>query len=1077
MKTKFNGILTLLLAFVVQISFAQTTVSGTVSEENGPLPGANVIIKGTNTGTQTDFDGNYSIQASPTDVLVFSFVGFASQEIVVSTQTSINVTLASDNALDEVIVTAQGIKREKKALGYAVTTVSAEQVEQKPQTDLVRALNGKIAGVDITGAGGATGSATNIRVRTSVSLNGNNQPLYIVDGVPFESGANQVGGFGDGSTNTSSRTLDLNPDNIETISVLKGFSAANLYGSQGRNGVILITTKAGSSGGKDANKKFEISVTNTSYITEIANLPDYQNTYGQGADQTFNPGFVGNWGAAFSDLDTVIHPYANGRNPGFEDLFPEFFGIEIPYEAQPDNVSDFFRSGLGRTTSIGASSSFDKGNISFNFANTTEDGYIQENSLRRDNFSVGGNLNLTNKFTLGGTLNYVNNNLTTPPISAGNAAGAISIFERLLYIPRNLDLTNLPFSNPVTGASVYYRPDLENPYWLLENSANRSDTRRTFGSFRAGYEFNDHINFLYTYGFDTYSDEQTFHVNRGGVATTEYQIGYLRTTRSTNQITNHRAVLNFSDYKFGNDNFTFNAILGGEARSDDFSRDGIASTDQIVFGRVNHDNFINHSNLDPITGVDLQFDQKQNIVGLFTELQLDYKNYLFATLSGRNDWVSNVQVDNRSLFYPSASLSFIPTAAIEGLKSNAINYLKVRANFAQSAGFPDGFPTVQTLNSNGNAFQGNNGPVTTNTLSLAQANPDLRPELHTEYEVGLEARLFNNRVTLDASVYTRKSEDQILTQNLPPSTGFTSRQFNAGRIDGEGIEIGLTIDAIKNDNFQWSITNNFTAAETEVVSIPEEEIVIAGFNNLGNAAIEGQPLGVIIGSYFIRDDAGNILVDATNGTTQGRYLTSNDVAGVDPTQVIGDPNPDWKLTTINSFTYKNITLSGQLEYTHGGDIYSLTNQLLLLRGVTRDTEDRESTTILPGVVGNPATGQPVLDANGQPIQNNVQIGANDIFFQDVFRAAEGSIWDASTIRLREVSIGYKLPEKFLEKTPLGSLNFTLSGQNIWYKAVNVPEYTNFDPEVLSTGVGNGQGLDFLTAPTTKRFAISVKATF
>lgn len=429
------------------------------------------------------------------------------------------------------------------------------------------------------------------------------------------------------------------------------------------------------------------------------------------------------------------------------------------------------------------------------------------------------------------------------------------------------------------------------------------------------------------------------------------------------------------------------------------------------------------------------------------------------------------------MFYPSASLSFIPTSAFEGFKSNSVNYLKVRANYASSAGFPNGFPTVQALNSVGNSFESTSGAVTTNTLSLVQANPDLDPELHQEVELGIEGRFFNQRVTLDASVYTRRSRDQILTQNLSPSTGFTSRQFNAGRIDGEGVEIGLTVDLIKSNNFNWTSINNFSASETEVVSIPEETIIIAGFTNLGNAAIEGQPLGVIIGSYFIRDDAGNILVDAANGTTQGRYLTSTDVAGVDPTQVIGDPNPDWKLTSINSFSYKNLTLSAQIEYTHGGDVFSTTNQNLLLRGVTRDTEDRESTTILPGVIGDPSTGLPVLDANGQVIQNTTQIGTNDIFFQNVFNANEAAVYDASTIRLRDVSLSYKLPSKFLDKTPFGSLNFNLSAQNIWFKAINFPDHTNFDPEVLSTGAGNGIGLDFQTAPTSKRIAFSVKATF
>ncbi len=1077
MRTKFSGILTLFLAFVVQITFAQEkTISGTVTDDKGlPLPGVNIVVKNTATGTQTDFDGNYTIETNRGAVLTFSYVGFTTKEVVVADGDTVSVQLeAAASQLEEVVVTAQGIRREKKSLGYAVSVIKNDEIEQKPESDLNRALNGKIPGVQITGSGGATGSGTNVIVRTNISINGDNQPLYIVDGVPFESSANTVGTFTGGTTSTSNRTLDLNPDNIENISVLKGLSAANLYGSRGRNGVILITTKAGAT--QQSNKKFEVSVSNTTYTTEISNLPDFQNTYGQGADQVFNPGFVGNWGTAFADLETVVHPYANGRNPGFDQLFPQFFGIQIPYVAAENNVADFFRTGLGRSTSIGVTNSSEKGNINFSYNNTDEDGYIPGNNLRKNSFSIGGNLRLDNNFNVGGTINYVNTTLKTPPITASNGANAISIFERLLFIPRNLDLSNLPFSNPLDGSSVYYRPDLENPYWLLENSGTNSDTRRTYGSFNVGYTFNDHINLQYTFGLDTYSDTQRFFVNKGAIDRVEYQVGYLRTTRSTNQILNHRAILNFDDYRTGG--FRFGALVGFESRSDLFRRDGIASTNQIVFGRVNHDNYLNHANLDPITGVDLQFDSRINVVGFFGEVKMDFNDYLYATVSGRNDWTSNVQPENRSIFYPSASLSFIPTSAFDGLRSDVLNFLKIRGGYATSAGFPGGFNTVQQLNSNGNAFVDPSGnPTTTNTLSGFQANPDLKPELHKEVELGIEANFFNGRITLDASVYSRISEDQILQEPLAPTTGFTARFFNAGRIDGEGVEVALGFTPIKTDSFTWNVSNNFSAYETEVKELPQNRVITAGFGTLGNAAILGQPLGSIVGTYFIRDDQGNILVDAANSTTEGRYITSNDVPVDDVIGIIGDPNPDWKLTTINSFSYKGLTLSAQIEYTHGGDIYSNTATSLLLRGVTRDTEDRESTTILPGVIGNPATGEPLLDSNGQTIPNTVQIGANDIYFQNIFRADEASIFDGTNLRLRDVTLGYKLPETFLAKTPFGSLSFALSGQNLWYKAYNFPKYLNFDPEVLSTGVGNGQGLDFLTAPTSKRYSFSIKATF
>ena len=1077
MRTKYSKVLTLFLAFVVQFTFAQNkTITGSVTDDSGlPLPGVNITKKGSSSGTQTDFDGNYSIEASVGDILNYSYVGFASQNITISNQTKIDVQLTQDaSELEEVVVTAQGIRREKKSLGYAVTTVKSEDIEQRPEADINRALNGKIAGVQITGSGGASGSGTNVIVRTNISVNGSNQPLYIVDGVPFESEANSIGTFTSGTTGASNRTLDLNPDNIESISVLKGLSAANLYGSRGRNGVILITTKAGSQAA--SSKKFEISVSNTSYITQISNLPEFQNTYGQGADQVFNPGFVGNWGAPFSEIESVVHPYANGRNPGFDEIFPQFFGIEIPYEAAEDNVSDFFRNGIGRSTSVTVSNASEKGNINFSFNNTDENGYIPQNTLFKNSINVGGNLKLNNNFDVGGTINYVNTKVKSPPITAANGANAISIFERLLFIPRNLDLSNLPFQNPLTDASVYYRPDLENPYWLLDNTGTTSDTRRSFGSLNAGYTFNDHINVKYTYGFDSYNEEQSFFVNKGAIDRVEYQNGYLRRTFSTNEIINHRFIFNASDYKIGD--VTLGALVGFESRADKFSRDGIVSTNQIVFGRTNNDNYLNQANLDPVTGLDLDFEDNRNTAGFFGEITADYGDFIFATISGRNDWVSNVQQENNSIFYPSASLSFIPTTAFEGLKSNVVNFLKLRAGYATSAGFPTLYRTTQQLNSVANSFVSVDGETTTtNTFSGIKSNPDLKPELHKEIEVGIEANLFSNRVNLDLSLYSRISEDQILQEPLSPSTGFTDRFFNAGRIDGEGIEVGLGIIPIKTDNFTWNLQNNFSAYETEVVELPQERVVYSGFGNLGNAAIVGEPLGTLVGTYYIRDNAGNILVDAANSTTEGRYITSNDVPVDDVTGIIGDANPDWKLTTINSFSYKGLTLSAQVEYTHGGDILSTTAQNLLLRGVTRDTEDRESTTILPGVLGNPNTGLPILDSNGNSIPNTVQIGANDIYFQNIFRADEGYVFDGSHLRVREVSLSYQFPKTMIEKTPFGSLSVSLAGQNVWYKAFNFPEFLNFDPEVLSTGVGNGQGIDFQTAPTTKRYSISIRATF
>ena len=1072
MKTKFSGILTLLLAFVVQISFAQTTVSGTVSEENGPLPGASVLIKGTTTGTQTDFDGNYSITANPTDVLVFSYVGYATQEITAGIQSVLNVTLAADNALDEVIVTASGVKREKKALGFAVTTLDAESVEQKPESDLVRSLNGKIAGVQITGNSGATGSGTQFLIRGASSINGGNAPLFVVDGVPFEGGAVTNGAnFTTGSTTTSNRFLDLDPNNIESISVLKGLNAAVLYGQQGRNGVVLVTTKSGSSKDRSENKKLEVTINAQSYITQISNLPDYQNEYGQGAGNIFNSGFVGNFGSRFDSLDEVPHPYNADANAFDQaDAFPEFQGLFIPYEAVEDNVSNFFRDGFGSALNININGPSDgRSRFNLNVGYTDEDGFIPENNLRRYNISVGGGTQLTNKLSFDASILYSDSRVDTPPIAANNG-GASSVFTRTLFIPRNIDLNNLPFQNPITGQSVYYRTDQTNPLWLVNNSRNRSDTRRTFSRLSTRYDFSDTFSLSYRFGLDTFNTIDEFRINRGSVEQAALQAGYLRINNSQNTIIDQNLTFTANDISLGG-KVKFNGLLGSNIRRDAFSRNGTAHSNQIVFDVFTERNFVDQTNNDPVTGL-LDFESFQNVLGVFSELNFDYDDYLYLSLSGRNDWASTVEEDNRSLFYPGASLSFVPTS-VDGIgTSEAVNFLKVRTAYGTSARFPGPFNTQQTLGSNPNIFVDSNGNGTsTNSAQGFLANPDLRPELQEEIEIGVEGGFLRNRITLDASIYRRTAEDQILNQPLASATGFTNTLINAGTVRTDGIEIGLNFIPIKTDNFTYSITNNFTALDPIVTQLNVEPFAFSGFGNLGNFAAEGEPLGVIRGSFALRDDNGNLLINATDG----KIIDSNDL-GL-PIETIGDPNPDWNLTSIHSFAWKGVTLSAQFEYQQGGDIFSQTITQLLRRGVTEDTAiGRENTFILPGILADPNTGEPLLDGAGNTIPNNVQISHNNIFFINLVDPAGQGIYDASHFRIREVSLGYTVPEKFLEKTPFGQLAFTLAGQNLFVDAFNTPDGINFDPEQLSTG-GNGRGLEFQTGPTSRRFSFNVKASF
>lgn len=1080
MRTKLNGLLTLLLAFVVHISYAQDkTITGTVTDADGlPLPGVNIVVEGTTTGTQTDFDGNYAISASEGQTLLFTYIGQKPTTKVVGAGSVINVQMVEDaQALEEVVVTAQGIKREKKALGYAVSSVGADQLEQKTEGDVGRILSGKASGVNITQQSGMSGSATNIVIRGYQSFSQNNQPLFIVDGVPFSSDTNAQGDFEDGN-NGSSRFLDLDPNSIAEVNVLKGLSAATLYGEAGKNGVILITTKNGAAGGKP--KKSEITVTSSIFFNEIASLPDYTMKYGNGFDQAFG-WFFSNWGPSFEkdgragwgnsgnfpvtyDLQsdgTILHPFATaGSATGIPTAFPEYANTR--YEWKPyDSVGEFFKTGTVANISINAGGSSEDGKVSYNasFGHLEDEGFTRGNTLNRNTIGLGGRAILSNNFTISGTMNYSRTDFKSPPVALGDGNQVVgsgsSVFSNIFFTPRSVDLMNIPYSNPLTGGSVYYRQDnsIQHPLWTVENAQTRQLTNRAFGNLSLQYDLTENLNLLYRFGYDIYNERNTNYQNKGGVGvSTEYISGIYQTWDNNNVIWDHSIILT-GNYDLTEDlDMTFN--VGGTSRSTNYDRQGVASSGQNVYGVLRHFNFDLQN--------EIQYTTYKNVVGLYGQFDFGYKNFLYLTLNGRNDWVSNQSVDNRSLFYKGASFSFIPTTAIDGLQSqDGINFLKIRGGYGESAGFATGFPTSVDLSINTQDFINDaGGYVVTNSVSNTVANPNIKPEKYSEIELGIEGRFFNF-VNLDLSVYQRITKDLIINRPLDPSTGGTQIQTNVGEIEGKGIEIDLGLDVLQGENLNWSINSNFNSGYSEVTDLGADTdlITYAGYSNLGNAAIEGERLGVIVGSRIARDDDGNFLVDSS-----GNYI-SEEVDENDRLPVIGDPNPDFTLNVNNSFSYKGFNFSFLLNYVHGGDIYSQTVATLLGRGLVTDTDDRETSFILPGV-----------NTNGDP--NNVQINNSAYYFSNVlFGPSEMNIYDATTLRLQEVSLGYSFPKKFLDKTPFGSLSFTVSGFNLWYEAFNVPSSTNFDPNVAGLGVGNGRGFDWLNGPSSKRYGLSVKATF
>jgi len=1059
------------MAFFAMSSFAQTVVKGKVSGADGaPVSGASVKVVGSTTGTSTAADGTFSLSVSDLNrTLEITSVGFERLTVRAGSNLSNLQLTSATSGLQEVVVTAQGIRREKKALGYSVASVDKKALELRPDGDVVRLLNGKAPGVDILNASGMSGSGTNIIIRGVNTISGSSTPLFVVDGVPFDASTNSQASFVYGNT-TSSRFLDLDPNSIESINVLKGLSATTLYGELGRNGVVMVTTKNGAT--RKSNKKMEVTLTQSVFGNQVANIPEYQYSYGGGFDQSVGFAFFSNWGAKFKPdpgpYDSVNHPY---NTPALAAAFPEFQGAKVAFKPIRNTVKDFFRTGIIKTTSVGVSSGNANGSFNANYTYMDDQGFTPGNRLAKNTFGLGGNTKLSNNLTINGTFNYAITDYKAPPTATGFGSNpsASSVFGNLLYTPIAVDMLGLPYQNPLDGSSIYYRPanDIQHPLWTVNNSFTGQKVNRVFGNMSARYDLGKKMNLTYRVGYDNYSDYNFYSQNKGGtVGGNDFQLGFHRTSNGYNTIWDHSLLYNFQTDL--NSDWTVNVDAGVNSQDRRYEQNGQQSTQQLVFGLFDHDNFIIHDNTSE-GGGQLDFRSRFLSLGAFAQGVFSYKDYLYATVGGRNSWSSNLEKANRSIFYPSAALSFLPTSAIESLKNNKyINYLKLRAGYSTSANFGSPYQTRPILAIATNTFVDRAANIyNQNSISNRLPNPNLRPELLQELEVGFEGKFFNNRVNVDFTYYNRNSKDQILSRDLDPATGFTVTSINAGSVRNQGIELQLGYTVVRNKDWNWELTANYFQNRSKV-SLPSDikQIVIDGFSNEGLFAIDGYPLGVIQGSYALRDTGSTAVSAKPTGQrivdANGNYVSSNKLG------IIGDPTPDFKLTGISTLSFKGITFRMQWDYTQGGDMLAYTPGTVVGRGLTADTDfDRVKPLILPGVG---------LDGN----PNNVQISASAAYFNNLsgfFGTADIITYDATCIRLREASLSYSLPSSMLSKTPFGSLSLTFSGQNLFYNAPNFPKYVRFDPETSSLGVSNVRGLEYLSGPTSKRFGASIRVTF
>lgn len=1052
MKKNISRLLTLLLALVVQISFAQEkTVAGTVSDSSGfPLPGATVVIKGTPTGTSSDFDGKFAIKAETGATLVFSFVGYTTQEVLVGTSNTVNVKLKEDSeSLDEVVVTAFGIQRNTKDLGYAVSSVKTDAIVENSEPDLVRSLAGKVAGVDVNLSNGVAGGANRIQIRGQNTIGGSSQPLFIVDGIAFSNTELATSSQTSGGGSYESGISSLDPNNIESVTVLKSAAAASLYGSRAANGVIVITTKSGSSKTGVASKKLSIDVSSGLYFERIGNLPEYQNTYGPGTNFEY-ANFNGSWGARFDSRETIP------TWPNLLNAFPDQFGPTVPYVAQPNNVTDLFRTGVVRDNSVTATSRSENGNFSVTISDLNQEGYIPSNTYGRTSFAVGGSTKLPNNLTVGGSVNYTETDQLGGFFGNNQFAGAASSFARTLWLGRNWDL-NLPFTNPSTGASVTPNNGWDHPLWSWKNDRIVSNTNRLVTNLSLSYPINDNITTSFRVGYNKYA------INRDQIRNAASRAsltdgGTLQKDGFINTDIESTLLVNF-DYELSDD-FNLTAITGLNTLDNETERNSTLGTEFISPGIFTLENTITQL-------VQNDNGARKRNVGAFGDVTLGFKDYAFLNVTGRNDWSSSLPKENRSYFYSSASLSLILTEALK-IDSDILTYAKLRGGFA-SVGRDADAEFLNTTFELGTPF--NSTPVIANRLELG--DQQITPEFTDEIEVGADFEFWNRRVALDFTWYQKTTTDLISPVSVPASSGFAEFNTNIGEIVNKGIEIGLTVVPIQTPNFKWNTFTTFTRNVNEVTELVDGVQRIQLDANQVSFAQVGQPFGVFYGTRFARDDQGNYLINEAGGGIIEDLENG----------VIGDPNPDFKIGFINTFTYKNFTLGAQFDWREGGDVQSVTINSLLGRGVTKDSEDRERVFIIPGFLGDGA-GNPILDANNEQIPNTTAIDANELYFSPsggntfgINSVDEASVYDGTVYRLREISLGYNMPAKWLEKTPFGRVAISAFGNNLWYFAPNVPKYTNFDPEVTSFGSSRIQGVENSSAPTAKRFGLKINLTF
>ncbi len=1028
-------------------SFAQTRqIRGKVTSavDGNPLLGVSVAVLGTSHVTQTDGTGNYAVQVSGNDpILVFFYMGYAGQRVHVSNQSVVNVQLAADSeTLDEVVVTAMGIERQSKSLGYSASILNADELTKARETNLINALAGKAPGVRISSQSGTVGGSSKIVIRGVNSLDGST-PLWVIDGTPVTDGTS-AGGTTARNIDFGNRVGDISPDDIASLTVLKGAAATALYGSRAKDGAIIVTTKKGTRGGAPS-----VTVSSSMRFDNPLLLPDFQNDYAQG---NFD-----------SDIGEYVYNlrYLNGWGPKITgQTVKDFLGRDVQLQAYPNNIKDYFNTGYSNINNVSIAGGTESSDYRLGLTHTGEKGIIPNSELKRYNLSLNAGTQFSEKLSSRFSGTYARIDAAGRPAQSSNNPNIL--LSSVYSIPRVVDINDLKnnFEDPLTGEQIFLGSlkDGNNPYWIMNYNTNDNVVDRFYGSYNLTYKPVDWITISNNLGGDITLEKRSSVVRKGTASVVNG--AFYNTELFSRQINNDLIVTVNQDNLV--DDFKFSLMLGNNI-NDRQSESTLITATNLTIDQLW--NYPNAANTVPSRGY-----SKRRIVGVFGDLGMSYKDYLFLNVTGRNDWSSTLPLHSRSYFYPSASGSFIFSDAFEEELPAWLSYGKLRASWAQVGSDMDAYqldyqytPVSQVfLQFHGNSNIFPFGPIETAfTGPRILPNYDLVPQRQNSFEIGAELSFLQNRIGVDFNYYNSATKDQLIPIDVAISTGYFSKYVNVGLVRNKGIEVAFNLVPVKTTNFNWGIDFNFSK-NTQIVEELTDELpeysAASGWSGLQIKAEKGKSFG-LYGKAFQRDaETGKYIVDADNGLR----LTEDN-------KRLGNLYPDWMLGINTNFNYKSFTVSGLVDIRHGGSFYSGTVEGLRTSGMAKETGGDRSQPIIDDAL---------VDKGNGLVQNDVPVESHQLFWSENYKAAntEANIFDASYIKLRELRVSYALPNRLLSgQKVFKSAEIGVEGRNLWLIKSEVP---HVDPESNFFGAGSvGEAVEFYNVPSARSFGVNVRLTF